>query len=76
MRAIDLLHPLHPDLEIQGIRSKEGAADHGQAPCRGGHSRPGRLQGQSVVAKAPYKGVAGFCQGQPVGAEAAHGHSH
>ncbi|RZS19344.1 hypothetical protein BHM03_00051722 [Ensete ventricosum] len=29
---------------------------YGQAPCRGGHPRPGRLQEQPVTAKAPCNG--------------------
>ncbi|RWW04530.1 hypothetical protein GW17_00032239 [Ensete ventricosum] len=40
-----------------------GVAGHGQAPCRGGHPRPGRLHGQPTAAKTPCKGAAGCYQG-------------
>ncbi|RRT43504.1 hypothetical protein B296_00012947 [Ensete ventricosum] len=89
-RMLDLLRPLHPDLEIQGYKISlanaakrgqlakpparvwatakplVGVAGHGQAPCRGGHPRPGRLHGQPATAKAPCKGAAGCYQGQPI----------
>ncbi|RWV89928.1 hypothetical protein GW17_00047903 [Ensete ventricosum] len=58
-------------------RPSAGVAGHDQAPYRGGQPHPSHLQGgsrlwprppakgRSAVAKAPCKGVAGCCQGQP-----------
>ncbi|RWW59444.1 hypothetical protein BHE74_00033614, partial [Ensete ventricosum] len=87
-KTLDLLHPLHSDLEIQGYTISLGVASHGQAPCKGGQPRPGHLQGgnqlwprppvkgRPTAAKVPCKGAARCGQGQPVGAAAHRGSSH
>ncbi|RWV97533.1 hypothetical protein GW17_00039670 [Ensete ventricosum] len=43
-------------------RPLAGVAGYGQAPCRGGHPLPSRLQEQPTAAKAPCKGAAGCCR--------------
>ncbi|RRT37759.1 hypothetical protein B296_00019726 [Ensete ventricosum] len=48
-------------------RSLEGVVDHGQAPYRGGHPRPGRLQGRPLQPRPPTRGRLDAARASPQG---------